>query len=70
MGKEKKEYRCPKMGDKKGFHAPKSAFAENYSDMQMEQMEETISAVVLAETYPENSKNRNLNKKDSKNHER
>lgn len=61
---DKKEYRCPKITDKEGFYAPKSAYAESYGDMLMQQMEETISAVVLAETYPEYIKNKDL--KDNK----
>lgn len=54
--KDKKSYRCPKMGDKKGFNPPPSAGENTYSGRLEKQLEETISAVVLSETYPDENR--------------
>ncbi len=50
--RDKKNYRCPKMGDKRGYTPPPSAYEKTYSGRLSKQMEETISAVTLNEIYP------------------
>ena len=51
--KNKKEYKAPRMWDTDGFTPPHSAYADSYHEMLTEQMKETMSAVVAAETWPD-----------------
>lgn len=51
--KAKKEYQAPKMWDTDNFTPPHSAYADSYHEMLTEQMQETMSAVVAAETWPD-----------------
>ena len=62
--KTKKEYQAPKMWDTENFTPPHSAYADSYHEMLTEQMQETMSAVVAAETWPDTREY--IEKKDKK----
>ena len=52
--KEKdKKYRCPRRDDRGEYKVTPPMLADTYGERLREEMEETISAVVLAETYPD-----------------
>ncbi len=66
-----KEHSClPKKDEHYNWKVTKAMEAENYHDMLHEEMEETISAVVLAETYPDVNEYKYETERDKNNHEK
>lgn len=48
-----KNYKSPRVSDKKGYHATKAALADTYDERTLEEMKETLAATIYAETFPD-----------------